>query len=79
MQKYINDFVDASNYLSTKFNGEEPFAAGKIGCSELKCVKNYFEYHDKGLDPVWSDEVEYKTYYHTMKQHIIKFTINQIL
>jgi hypothetical protein len=63
MQKYINDFVDASTYLSSKFNNEEPFAAGKIGCNELRCVKNYFEYHEKGQEPVWTEEVEYKTYY----------------
>lgn len=64
--KSNKDFVDGSFLLYQAFKSSKPFMAGKIGCSELNCIHNYFRAKHINQNPiVWLPNVIQETYVNT--------------
>jgi hypothetical protein len=57
----IPDLLDSSNYISKKIQSSQPFAIGKIGISELRCIKNHNDHQKMGVETVWSEETKITT------------------
>lgn len=60
------NFFDSSVMLYEAFKSNKPFMAGKIGCSELNCLYNYFKAKHINQDPIsWYPNVIQETYVNT--------------
>lgn len=64
--KSNKDFVDSSFLLYNAFKDNKPLMAGKIGCSELNCLYNYFKAKHHNQNPIqWFPNVVQETYINT--------------
>lgn len=50
-------FVDGSFYLTSQFKNVTNFTAGKIGGTEIKVLRNYFQYKQENKDVSWNPNI----------------------